>query len=643
MTEKEPQNLEEQISKEPLPKKQYKEYRFIKDRLGDEMFIGIDEIGESHEVGYGKLMENKKYYKSEEIKNINISKEALDTFDTFLGQKVIKKNPTTGRKIEYEVIGIDEIKEMPRLALRDTSYQEAYFLSREDVEQEIKEGVLEFIKLEQKESIEQLSVPEEKLQEEESEKQEKKEENKFTVSREGNYPPQIQKKLEEIEGELRLNSENPELILNYAIVLSKISGKEKIAEMFFKQVLHTAYESKEEDKTIQAKIIYEYAKFLGGRRYFLFLVNKEEEKFGKDVQRIQMGETLSDSPGTGREIQDSKMRVKAIVRDALKDREHINDNTVLLNITSAYIKSNFSNKDISSSRYHLDKYLAEYPNNAKLLNIYGKFELLQENYNEAETYFQKSFDSDPENIENLFDYIDFNLQRGHFKESKKYFEMLLRYKPEDVDTLHKIAKIYKSLGDYKMALQYINDVLLLDPENSDAFISKAVLNYKMGNVAESEEEFKEALEKYKNNHNIYAPLEFAKIEAEKGNRLKAIEVLSRLYSAVRRTGTKNETVVLNTLGEIYAEEEKYTKKRNGEFEISLEKDKKNIITYNKYASVLAKSGNLIKAEALFKKAMELDSENTYTLHNYGKMLVNIEGRKEEGEFYISQAKNFGLE
>lgn len=632
------------IAPDSVPESEKKQYKYYK----NDEYEGFQEIEDYR---------NKPIYEQPNypLFKVDTSKDSCNEVGVFPGQMLAMK----GRYNDmlYEVIGMSDYNQ---LVLVNSSSKKPKFFVKSTFMEELEKGNIRHLSTEEeKELREEIFGPmesvlekyeerkekvvEEPVQEEKLQKEEPKKEYKFIMSKEGNYPLQIQKRLEEMETKLKINPENLALILEYAVLLGKITGKEESAKKIFEQAQNIGNERKEEDKTTEAKIVYEYVKFLKSRRYFLYLVKKELEKLEKDYLEQQKGQDILNwSLSTGDIVLSSKSHVSVLLHHALKNKENIKDNTVLIDIISAYIENMFNQRDSNSAKYRLDKYLAEYPNNARLLSSYGKFELFQKNYNNAELYFQKSFDSDSHNIENLLDYGDLNLQRGHLKKAKKCFDDIIKLEPENLDAMYGMAQIHKNYGKYGIALQYVDNILSLDPENSDAFISKAVLNYKIGNVAKSEEEFNEAFKKY--TYNIRARLEFAKIEAEKGNLSQAIELLLRLYNSVRRRSTQNETLVLYTMGEIEAEEKKYTGKGwKSSFRQSLDNDKANILIHNKYAGALIKSGDLSKAEELLKKALELDAENAYTLRNYGKMLISIEGRIEEGESYISKARDFGLE
>lgn len=581
-----------------------------------------------------------------------MSGESCDDFGVFPGQ--ILEVRSENFSWLYKVIGVDEKNELVLVNVEDNKPK---FFNKSVFRDRIEKGSIRHLsgeeekELRKKLGLEIGSVAEEKEGEESTQKdsvQKEKTEgeklepkkDKFTASKEGSYAPQIQEKLEKMEEELKINPENPNLVLSYAIALSKITGKEKLAGKFFEEARKIVYKKEYQNKETEAKILQEYVKFLKSRRYFLHLIKKQGE--GEHVTIIRMHEergtfgTESTPYRAGIGIRGSEQESRKILHYAAQIQPE--DMNILADLIDAYTDI----KEFNYAKDLLDVHLDKHPNDPNLFSSYGKLKEKEGKQDEARKYFQKSLEIDSSNLRHTLDFANFSFKRGHIKEARKMFEDTLKFDPENSDVIYNLAQLYERLHDYKTAIEYIEKLLSLDPENSDAFILKAVLDYKAGNTMKAEEEFKEVLEKH--SYNIYSWISYVKIQLKQGNFEKAENLISSFIYTVP-IDIQNSRALRNLRAELRAAKNSYKEpaRWKSNFKEEEEYEKNDIISYNVWAGIELKAGKIEKAEELFKKALELDSENAYTLRNYGKMLVNVEGRKEEGKSYISKAREFGLE
>lgn len=387
------------------------------------------------------------------------------------------------------------------------------------------------------------------------------------------------------------------------------------------------------------------------RESIIELVEKHNGYFvpikGFDELMIQLGDKLE----IGR--LDTIIEKNAKER-AEKYRKQIEDitkaNTVdevtkeaLNNITSRGEKTWWSyelkaNKEINPEKIK-EIYLEgikEFPNSPELLNNYALF--LHNNrkeYDDAETYYQKTIEIKPFDTDYLCNYAIFqNEIRKNFEKAEELYKKAIEIDPNDAGTLGNYALLLEEIKkDYINADIYYTRAIDADKRNTINLCNYADFIVKAFNKYDKAEElYKKAIE--------IDPLEIINLSNYaiflSKIRNKDDEAES-LYKRIIEINDKdpiisgNYALLLSRFRKNYDKAEEFYKK-------AIKIDPTNLENTINYANLLTdKKHKYNEAEALYTQALKLDSTDPICLGNYSHLLIISRNDFSNAKVYIDKA------
>jgi len=276
-------------------------------------------------------------------------------------------------------------------------------------------------------------------------------------------------------------------------------------------------------------------------------------------------------------------------------------------------------------------------------NVLGTMEARRGEYEKSLEAFKNALEIDPENIPTLNAMGMMYKERGHFEKALELFEEVLKIDPENLHTLNAIGELLGDKRRFEEAERYFKKILEIDPYNIKTLVSTGVMQNKKGNPDKAEALLREVLTLHPDNPYILSSL--AEIYIEAGEFDEAEKWLKEALSRDR-----NNIPTLNSFGRLMTRMERVDDARE-KFKRALKiwkysEGKKEfiecIITYNTWANVEAKMGNIERAKELFEESLKLDPENAYTHHAYGSMLKEEGEDIEKAEMHLRKAEELGM-
>lgn len=204
----------------------------------------------------------------------------------------------------------------------------------------------------------------------------------------------------------------------------------------------------------------------------------------------------------------------------------------------------------------------------------------------ASFLYEKVLHLDEDNLDTLVKYADTLYKSKKYDKAVEIYQRILKIKPNDIPALTCLGNILAKKSNFAEAIDFYERALKLDSNDVKTLTSYANLLVKI-------KEYKQANQFYKT----------------------AIEI------------EPNNVITLNGYANALIEQEKYETAFNL-FKRSLEVNQNNVFTLNNYGIALAQMGKYDDAFSLFERALDLDKNNSYTRYAYGNALIKA-GRFEQ--------------
>jgi tetratricopeptide (TPR) repeat protein len=112
---------------------------------------------------------------------------------------------------------------------------------------------------------------------------------------------------------------------------------------------------------------------------------------------------------------------------------------------------------------------------AKALAGIGECYLLQEDFENAQSYFEKSMETYSENELIAYNVGEIYFSNQNLDEALRFFTMASEIKPDWPDPFYKMGLVYLNKADYENARVYLNKFLVLEPDTGRAENVKNIL------------------------------------------------------------------------------------------------------------------------------------------------------------------------
>jgi len=131
-----------------------------------------------------------------------------------------------------------------------------------------------------------------------------------------------------------------------------------------------------------------------------------------------------------------------------------NDKDQKLNLLIANLLLSYN--DIEKCKYYANR-LDYNEKSEKIMNFWGKYFTIKQDYQKAEKAFITSIKLNPDNSENYFGLANCYFSSGKTDAAKKYYNLAISYEPENRHYHYALAKLYYLEKRYKKALEELND------------------------------------------------------------------------------------------------------------------------------------------------------------------------------------------
>jgi len=273
------------------------------------------------------------------------------------------------------------------------------------------------------------------------------------------------------------------------------------------------------------------------------------------------------------------------------------------------------------------------PENIHAYTAYGDLLARRLRFSEAEEQFRRALEIDPRSFVTYNAWGVMLLRRGHWGKAGKLLEKALKIYPENTRSLHAFAELLTERKKYDKAREYFQKIVKLEEPyvNIKTLVAMAIMEGKSEDYERAEELFRLAQEVSPENARLFAS--WGEMLLRKGDLTEAEKFANRAWDIDYRTpAIRNiRAKLLAATGRL--EEARTIFKSTVRYARYLDL----IITYNTWAGIEENAGNLKDAEELHRKALNMDSENTYTLENYARVLEKM-GNLEEAREYIEKAR-----
>lgn len=253
-----------------------------------------------------------------------------------------------------------------------------------------------------------------------------------------------------------------------------------------------------------------------------------------------------------------------------------------------------------------------------------------ENFQDAESSFNKALIIDPKSNSTLYDLGHFYERTRNFEKAIEILEKLLKLYPSDKPALKKLADIYFITKNIDKSILTYNKLLELDPNSITAFNNLGVLYQNLGNFEKARELFEEAIKLDPTNSGFLNNLALVSFNLKEYDK-------SLIYL--------NKSIKINPNNKFswYNKGRIFIKLQNIEeaivcFDKALEIDPYQKDALNEKGLALIDLKKYEEAIRYFDKTLEINPNFIVALANKGVTLINLK-RLEEAEPYLQKVLN----
>ena len=153
---------------------------------------------------------------------------------------------------------------------------------------------------------------------------------------------------------------------------------------------------------------------------------------------------------------------------------------VRLNIADCYREKGEYEKAIEECNSLLEKISKDDPMGkeiaAKAQASIGECYLIQEDFENAQTYFTLSVETYPDNELIAYNIGEIFFSNQKLDEAMKYFDLAIQIKPDWSDAYYKLGLVYLNKADYEKAKEYLKKFLTLEPDTERSKSVKNILD-----------------------------------------------------------------------------------------------------------------------------------------------------------------------
>lgn len=196
-----------------------------------------------------------------------------------------------------------------------------------------------------------------------------------------------------------------------------------------------------------------------------------------------------------------------------------------------YAQMSFYTDDLKEAEKSLNTILQIDPKNSLALAYMGKLAADSENFLRATKYVKEAIKYDPTNYDNYLDLGTYYRFQGKYDEAAEAWNKAVEIDPSYFLAYAYLAGSYDEQNKFDLALQNYHKVIETNPKYFYAYESTAILEYHLGNWADSRKYFAEA---YKYNNSVSYQLMIAATYFKEKNAFKAKEVLKPLLKTLNK-------------------------------------------------------------------------------------------------------------
>lgn len=289
------------------------------------------------------------------------------------------------------------------------------------------------------------------------------------------------------------------------------------------------------------------------------------------------------------------------------------DNPFLL---VAYGEMRADSWDYEEAESLIRKAISVDPQNVYAHTTYGDLLARMLRFSEAEEQFRKAVKIDPRSFVTYNAWGVMLIRRGHWRKAEELLKMALSIHPENVQSLHALAELFTEEGRYEKARARFQMISKLEEPyiNIRTLVAMAVMEGKAENYGRAEELFSQARNLSPQNAYVFAA--WGEMLLRKGDLDEAKRKIDEAWDIDYKT-----PAIRNIRCKLLAAMERLEEAR-AIFKTTARRARylDLIITYNTWADIEERAGDLERAEELRRRAYEMDPENTYTLEAYSRLL-----------------------